>query len=276
MIGILLAGFACADQPVPAVPEKQGIVTTTTYNANGIVQEADALAWTLTNLTLNAPPLEPGEIQYTTAYDENILAQAGTTTLVKQMAISTDNKVAATQSNVKASTLLTYVATDDGGNVVGTENILLDGVGNWTKASDRMLCPFASVPDDLIPAYCNIVQMGSSYDLTVGSVTTAASDPFVGTDATVPVDLNYAINVKPYGTTDGSIPAIGSAMAYIKVHVQESRDKNPIYSEFEQRQGIIGYGPGLKSEDLQYSEVTTANGVIQNFNKVMKYQPVRH
>ena len=92
-----------------------------------------------------------------------------------------------------------------------------------TTAADRMLCPFASAAGDVIPAYCNIVQAGSKYDLTVGSVTTNANDRFVGTDATNPVVLNYDINVKPYGTSQGQIPAIGSAMAYIKAHIQEAR-----------------------------------------------------
>ena len=97
----------------------------------------------------------------------------------------------------------------DGGNVVGTENLLIDGAGNPTNASDRMLCPFAAATGDIIPAYCNIVQAGSTYDLTVGSVTTSANDRFIGTDATNPVVLNYAVNIKPYGTTAGQIPAMG-------------------------------------------------------------------
>lgn len=252
---VALTGVVLADQPVPAVPEKQGITTSTTVVADGIVTESDALAWTLTNLTLNSPPLETGEIQYTTAYDASLVAQAGTTTFVKTMAISTDNKPAATMKNVDANTLLTFVATADGGNAVGAENILIDGAGNYTTASDRMLCPFASVPVDQIPAYCNIVQAGSAFDLTVGTVKTAANDRFVGTDATVPVALNYNIAVSPYGTTDGSIPAIGSASAYVKAHIQEAR--------------VNGSN---KAEDLQYAETSTVSGYIQSFVKDIKYQ----
>ena len=138
---------------------------------------------------------------YTTTYDASTVAQAGTTTFVKTMAIDTRNKVIG-QSNVNADTAVTFIATADGGNIVGSENILIDGAGNWTTASDRMLCPFAAATGDIvIPQYCNIVQAGSKYDLTVGSVTTAADDRFVGSDATNPVVLNYAINVKPYGTS---------------------------------------------------------------------------
>ena len=166
--------------------------------------------------------MDPGEVRYTTAYDANIVAQAGHTVLTKSMNIDTRNKVIG-QSNLNAKTGLTFAATADGGNVVGLENLMLDGAGNWTKASDRMLCPFSAYPVDIIPAYCNIVQAGSRYDLTIGEVTTNANDQFVGTDATNPVVLNYDINVKPYGTSQGQIPAIGSAMAYIKAHIQEAR-----------------------------------------------------
>ena len=74
-----------------------------------------------------------------------------------------------------------------------------------------------------IPPFCNIVQTGSKYDLTVGSVTTDANNRFVGSDSTAPVVQNYDINVKPYGTSQGQIPAMGSAMAYMKVHTQEGR-----------------------------------------------------
>ena len=132
--------------------------------------------------------LSPAQIQYTTAYDANIVAQAGHTVLTKSMNINTGNKVL-TQSNLKAQTGLTYIATSDGGNVVGSENLMIDGAGNTTKASDRMLCPFSSQPVDVIPAYCNIIQTGNTYDLTVGSVTSTMSERFVSSDATNPVQL---------------------------------------------------------------------------------------
>jgi hypothetical protein len=132
---------------------------------------------------------------------------------------------------------------------------MLDGAGMNTTASDRMLCPFSSQPINQIPAYCNIIQVGSKYDLTVGSVTTNANERFVGTDATAPVVLNYDINVKPYGTTQGQIPAIGSAMAYVKAHIQEARVNGT-----------------QKAEDLAYNEQSSAQGTITAFTKVIAYQ----
>ena len=170
------------------------------------------------------------------------------------MNIDTRNKVIS-QSNLNAKTAFTFIATADGGNVVGSENLMIDGAGMNTTASDRMLCPFSSQPVDQIPAYCNIVQAGSKYDLTIGSVTTNANTRFVGTDATNPVVLNYDINVKPYGTSQGQIPASGSAMAYIKAHIQEARVNGT-----------------QKAEDLTYNEQSSAQGTITAFTKVIAYQ----
>jgi hypothetical protein len=209
---------------------------------------------TYTEGGLHQGALDPWEVRYTTAYDANIVAQAGHTVLTKSMNIDTRNKVIG-QSNIKADTTLTFIATADGGNVVGSENIMLDGAGNATTAADRMLCPFASAGGNVIPAYCNIVQAGSKYDLTIGSVTTAANNKFVGSDATIPVVLNYAVNVKPYTASGTQAPAIGSAMAYIKAHIQESNNIT-----------------ATKAEDLTYSETSSANGYINSFNKVIAYQ----
>ena len=369
LIALAISCFASADQPVPAVPETQGLVTTTGADVVGMATETDAGAWTLTNngepmliytltsgitpvfwktlinpsaataqllaaggsitiapysggmmdmmpvstisipqsllgstgdipgnpsitwsmintafvsggysLTttqggIHAGALYPGQVQYTTAYDASIIGQAGHTVLNKGVNINTGNKVL-TQSNFNAATGLTYIATAEGGNVVGVENLLIDGAGNTTQASDRMLCPFASLPVNVIPAYCNIVQTGNSYDLTVGSVTSTMSDRFVGTDATIPVQLDHEFNVKPYGTTDGAIPAIGSTSAYIKVHIQEARGWNnvtvsePLYPDYM----FNVPGTPLKAEDLQYSESSSASGVIQQFSKVIHYQ----
>jgi hypothetical protein len=48
---------------------------------------------------------------------------------------------------------------------------------------------------------------------------------------------------------------IGSASAYLKVHVQEARNTTT-----------------QKSEDLTYSETSTASGLINSFSKSVAYQ----
>jgi hypothetical protein len=108
------------------------------------------------------------------------------------------------------------------------------------------------------PGYCSIVQAGSTYDLTVGSVVTSTDNRFVSTDITAPVVVNYAINVKPYSTSQGQIAASGSVMAYIKAHLQEARVNGT-----------------QKAEGLTYNEQSGAQGTITSFQKVIAYQSVK-
>ena len=139
LFGVVLAlsGIVCADQGVRAVPETQTITTGTTFIADGLVTENDALAWTLSNQSILAiPPLDENQIVYTTAYDANVVAQAGKTTLVKTMAVDTRNKVVS-QSNVKADTGTTFILTADGGNIAGSENLLIDGAADLPDERGR-------------------------------------------------------------------------------------------------------------------------------------------
>ena len=56
---------------------------------------------------------------------------------------------------------------------------------------------------------------------------------------------------------------IGSASAYLKVHVQEARNStNAAFTEWDR----------AKSEDLAYSETSSASGLISSFGKSMSYQ----
>jgi hypothetical protein len=274
-------------QPNPDAMHVQDMLNALTDTPSGYLgdhsaQAKDLLAWLQNQGSLNDIPLKDQEIRYTTAYDAYILAQAGHMVLSKSMDINTGNKVAATQSNLKANTLLTYVATGDAGNVVGSENLLIDGTGNPTRASDRMLCPFASQPSDVIPAFCNIIQTGNAYDLTVGTVTSGITDRFVGTDATIPVQLDYSFSVTPYGTSSGSIPAMGSTSAYIKAHIQEARNWSGIHDNVNGPPNQpLGYPtaiisqPSQKAEDLTYNEQSSARGTITSFQKVIAYRSGR-
>ena len=133
------------------------------------------------------PPLKDQEVQYTTGYNDQIMAVSGQSISAKTMAVSTANKIA-DQSNIKADTSLQYIAIDTG-RATRTEDLLLDGAAQATNTSGAILCPFATSVSPVIPAYCNIEQAGSSIDTTLTSVVTHADDRFVGTDSTFPVVL---------------------------------------------------------------------------------------
>ncbi|MEI6842471.1 MAG: hypothetical protein WCK53_14480 [Methanomicrobiales archaeon] len=258
---ITLNGVVMADQGVPAVPGAGGITSSTVISSEGIVMESQSFAWSinggneLASRDTDDPTstmLDPNETQYSTTYDASTVAQAGKTTYVKTLAIDTGNKLV-TQSNIKADTAVTFVATGEGGNILGSENIMIDGASMRTASQNRMICPFGS--DSIVfPAYTNIVTAGSRYDLNVGSVVTSASDRFVDTDARAPVVLNYAINVKPYTIQgQGTSPAMGSASAYVNIHIQEARGSH-------------------QAEDLTDTESSSASGIISSFSKTIAYQ----
>jgi hypothetical protein len=261
---VALCGAAFADRNIPAVPEIQGISTSTSIQAQGTVTETDSLAWTTAaNMTPGmgnqmavgiGAPLTDSKVQYTTGYNAAYSGVSGQTTFVKSMAIGTGAKIA-DQSNVAAHTDVQFIAIDTG-RATNSEDILLDGVANSTTTADAILCPFATATSAVIPPYCNIVQAGSSFDSTLTSTVTNANDRFVGTDSTFPVTLNYNVASKGITLSDGtSSPMIGSAAAYVKVHVQEARNTTT-----------------TKSEDLVYSETSTASGLINSFSKSVAYQ----
>ena len=103
--------------------------------------------------------------------------------------------------------------------------------------------------------YSNSIQAGTSFDLTVGSITTNANERFIGTDAGIPTALNYEIHIKPYNTNDGQIPAMGSASAYYRLHTLEGRA-----------------GSNTVSQEFISSEETSVSGIISRFSKVIKWQ----
>ena len=264
---VALTGVAAAERNIPATPEIQGISTSTSIQAQGTVTETDSLAWTSASngstQTAQAigPPLGNQQVQYTTGYNDQYSGVSGQTTFVKSMAVSTGNKIA-DGSNVAASTNVQFIAIDSG-RATRSEDILLDGAGNSTSTGDAILCPFASSTSSIIPPFCNIVQSGSSFDTTLTSTVTKASDRFVGTDSTFPVTLNYNIASEGITLPDGSSsPMIGSVSAYVKAHVQEARNTTT---------GDVNGAP-VKSEDLSYAETSTASGLINSFSKSVSYQ----
>jgi hypothetical protein len=257
---VALTGAVLADRNIPATPEIQGIATSTSIQAQGTVTETDSLAWTTASNDSTqiaqgiGAPLGDSQVQYTTGYNSAYSGVSGQTTFVKSMAIGTGNTIA-DQSNVAAHTDIQFIAIDTG-RATNSEDLLLDGVANSTNTASAILCPFASATSAVIPPYCNIVEAGSTFDSTLTSTVTNANDRFVGTDSSAPVALNYNVASKGITLSDGtSSPMIGSASAYVKVHVQEARNTTT-----------------TKSEDIAYSESSTASGLINSFAKSVAYQ----
>jgi len=219
--------------------------------------------------------LDARQVQYTTGYNDQYAGISGQQSFVKSMALSTADTIAY-QSNIKAATSIRYIAVDTG-RATRTEDLLLDGVSQAQNSSGLILCPFANANPGIIPAFCNIEQAGSTFDTTLTSTVTSADTRVVGTDAAIPVVLDYNINAQGLSAGGQSSPMIGSVSAYLKVHVQEARNESTLSGTTILPFGadpVYSFPDSLnpqKSEDLAYSETSTASGLISQFSKSMGY-----
>jgi len=247
-LALLVVGMAMADVGVNQTPETQGITTQTVVYALGTTTENDNIVWQQSSAVLNAPPLTPTERQYTMSYTENSILDQGYGEYTKQMNLDTQSKVA-NQFNFQATKQVDYVtdATVGLGRITSSEDLLLDGAGNGSSTNNMFICPFATQVADTIPPYCNVVEMGSSFDGTAVSMATSANERHVIATADPGVAMNYDI----------SAAGVGTAAAWINAHIMEGR--------------AYDANTANKAIDLTYSEKTTSSGVIQNFAKDMSY-----
>jgi hypothetical protein len=246
-----LTGVAMADPGVNAVPETQGITTSTAVQAVGTVTETDSVVWQLGFPALATPPLEVGDVNYIMSYTENTIADQGLVSYTKGQSLDTANKVAGTY-NFNTQKVAEFVGLDTG-RMISSENMVLDGASDGIAPSTTVfICPFAAAATEGgLPTFCNIIEVGSDVDVTLASLTTAADERHVMASADPAVAVDYSIKMTGFG----DIPAMGSADAYINAHIQEARN-----------------AADDKAEDVSYSETSTAAGDITLFQKVIGYQ----
>ncbi len=213
---------------------------------------------------------DPGQVQYTSGYSDQYSGISGRQTFTKTVALSAGNKIA-DQSNIKATTNIQFIALD-AGRATRSEDLLLDGAAMAQNSSGIVLCPFLNANPGIIPAFCTIEQAGSTFDSTLTSTATYADTRFVGTEATIPVVMNYNINAQGITLGDGtSSPMIGSVSAYLKIHVQEARNESVVSIQSLVPMSFTDEVHATKSEDLVYSETSSASGLITQFSKSMSY-----
>lgn len=99
----------------------------------------------------------------------------------------------------------------------------------------------------------DVVQAGSSIDATLTSVITHLDATITGDDQSA---LNYDISAhgltRPDGTT---VPMNGSVTAFVRAHIMGARDSS-----------------GHPGQDLTYSDITSASGQINRFQKSIAYR----
>ncbi len=232
------------------------------FRGNWPFEDGDVMFWS--SLKDSYPQYDTmGEVQYTSSYNEQTLADHGVTTYTKSADIDTRNKPV-NQNNFEAEKIVTFIG-DATGQMVSSESLALDTAGNYSWTRGSFLCPFAAGNGEVTPQFCNIVAAGSDLSMKQVVLSTKAGDRFIAASADIPVALDYAVTING----PGSEPALGDVTAYMNVHSKEGR-MSKIYEEDEGDLIGIVYRPGLGS-DLSYSEKTSASGAIWTFQKDMAY-----
>jgi hypothetical protein len=257
---ILLTGFAMADRGVPAVPETQGIVTSTSINIVGNMASATELQWRITNAVNGLPSIPPLQnieaVIYESTYTEDTQTQGvGLALYDKEMDVETSNQISG-QWNIEATKQIAFIGID-GAAIVSSDAIMVDGAGTPEDTYDVVICPFAADVTYVFPSYCNRAEAGSTIDMTVANVRTTTTDRFVMSSADHPVELNHDIRVSELVT---DVPSVGMASAYMDVLIQEALG------------GTAVPVPSPLAERIEFTEETTADGTITLFEKLMHYE----
>jgi len=250
---IVFSGCAMAALQPNATPETQGVRTHTAISvASGSVTTSvtSTMMVGLAKGGINNPPLGAGERQVINGYTESSDFRNGATEYTRDITADTGNKVLG-ENNYLTHRNIQFVAQTNAAGLTGmattSEQIFMDLVGQSSDASESLLCPFAGSGEGSSPAFCNIVQAGSTVSGTqIGSLITDGNLRDIGATSDFPAELGYSVNAKN---------VLGSVNAFINVHAQEGRS-----------------GSDTKQGDFVYKEDDTATGFVTSFAKSLYYQ----
>ncbi|NYT16741.1 MAG: hypothetical protein GKC06_01865 [Methanomicrobiales archaeon] len=151
------------------------------------------------------------------------------------------------QYNIESTRQITYLGID-AGSIYSSEYLMTSGSGTSQSAAGRMICPFVG-SDDTIGAFCNTVETGSTFTLSVANVATTANNRFITKTGDSPVETNYHILVTEYAP---GVPSKGSVMAFIQGTIKEG-------------------SPDALAEDSSFKDRTEIMGEITLFDKQMHF-----
>jgi hypothetical protein len=239
IIGLLVCGFVAADPGINQTNEVQGLSIQTTVIAVGNFDQESNVAISSSD----------GPSVYESVYTEDThSAGIGYISYDKSFDVSTAGKING-QYNIESTRQITYLGID-AGSIYSSEYLMTSGSGTSQSAAGRMICPFGS--DGTIGAFCNKVETGSIFTMSVANVATEASNRFITKSGDAPVETNYHILVTDYVS---GIPSKGSVEAYIKGTIKEGSNTDPNSlgedSSFEDRTSIIGDIP-LFDKQMHY------------------------
>jgi len=305
MLLIMALSVCPSPAAVPVAPTLDAIhiSSITTVACEGTVDHGNTLSWQQSGISLHDPPLDaggiysvwfdeegnpvygwtadpaladlldtpvpPGEVRYTAGYSATLLAGQGITELEKNMEINSGEE---NSGNVDTSTLISFNPSNGHGDVAFSEDIAIDAAAAHRTMENSLSCTF--LPDDcpFIPPFCEVVEMGSSSDISRGSVMTSARTRFIDSPGAPGVSMDYTVASGDQAFSNDPRVTTGSIEAYVRAWLGEGRMRNitPQHSE-DIPDNPPGYVPE-KASEIAYSEQTTAHGAIIVFSKDMHYR----
>jgi hypothetical protein len=256
-ISLFLCGFALADPGVPQQTEVQGLsIQTTVIGVGNFDQESEVVISSAAGTSLSdIPPLGASSVVYQSVYTEDTHgAGIGYISYDKSLDVSTAEKMRG-QYNIESTRQITYLGVD-AGSIYSSEYLMTSGSGTSQSAAGRISCPFVG-SDDTIGAFCNMVETGSTFSMSVANVATTANNRFITKTGDSPVETNYHILVTEY--TPG-VPSKGSVMAFIRGTIKEGGPGG---------EGSIGADD--LAGDSSFEDRTELMGEISLFDKQMHY-----
>jgi hypothetical protein len=256
-ISLFLCGFALADPGVPQQTEVQGLsIQTTVIGVGNFDQESEVVISSAAGTSLSdIPPLGASSVVYQSVYTEDTHgAGIGYISYDKSLDVSTAEKMRG-QYNIESTRQITYLGVD-AGSIYSSEYLMTSGSGTSQSAAGRISCPFVG-SDDTIGAFCNMVETGSTFSMSVANVATTANNRIITKTGDSPVETNYHILVTEY--TPG-VPSKGSVMAFIRGTIKEGGPGG---------EGSIGADD--LAGDSSFEDRTELMGDIFLFDKQMHY-----
>jgi hypothetical protein len=255
---VLMTGLVMADPGVNQTFETQGISLVTSINAFGNMYSTTDVTWTQSSdVPLNKiPPSPAAGSYYATTYSEDTQSNGdGDITYDKDTNLETKAGLNG-QFNIEATKEIGF-AGYNGAEITSTDNIFLDGTGNYSTTNDKVICVFAQSASTTIPAFCNRVEMGSTFTAEYINAVTETNERFIVPSADTPVEVNHDIRVDTYGTTStgAAIPSYGKVEAFAEGLIMESRGTS-----------------NASFETIEWSEDTMVDGSIYLFDKNMHYE----
>jgi hypothetical protein len=255
---VAVSGFAAADRLPNQTPENQIFTIDTVIDVTGQVDDKTTMSWVIASPgAIPTGILGDKQVIADVTFKDSILTNGGKLAENKNFAFDSKNKGLGLY-NIESEKVLTYASTE-GAHLVGEEEYTLSVAGNWATSQDQIRCVFSQVPNNILPAFCNIVSAKSNLiNVNSAQVSTKGQIRAVAKNAEPPAELNYRIAVTP-DANSGSGFAEGTVTTTFQGTVLEARDNNAATWN-------------KTSAENTWKDHTEVTGGIKNFQKALAYQ----